>query len=73
MGFEYIVHGCGLVGESGHCELFNLKQAKMRAMRRVSQYMYHLDAYNSLSFVETIIPLFRWKWYEFSTSFVNHI
>jgi hypothetical protein len=26
MGFEYIVHGCGLVGESGHVELFSFEQ-----------------------------------------------
>jgi hypothetical protein len=31
----------------------------MRAIRRISQYMYHLDAYDSPSFVDVSIPLCR--------------
>jgi hypothetical protein len=42
----------------------------MRVMRRVGQYMYHLGAYDSLSF-DNFIPLCRWRCHELSTSFVK--
>ena len=38
----------------------------------VSSYMYHLNADDSLSF-DKFIPLCRWKWCIFSTSFVNRV